>query len=120
MPIKGPPCRGYPLEGMTTAGHPPRGCPREMGSPRMPARRTGLKAARGQDWHLRGPTGASLGRNHQGKWKGERRAGQAEAAARRLRTCGPGATREDRADREDLKVKRRQIVKKVIVRCPIY
>lgn len=82
----------------------------------MPA----LKAARRQDWYLRGPAGASLGRNHQEKGKREGRAGEAEAAARRLRTCGPGATRAGRADGEDLEVKRWQIVKKVIVRCPIY
>lgn len=61
-----------------------------------------------------------MGRNHQEKEKGEGRAGQVEAAARRLRTCGPGATLQGRADREDLEVKRWQIVKKVIVRCPIY
>ncbi|CAN8203129.1 unnamed protein product [Coccothraustes coccothraustes] len=83
-------------------GMPTRDVHARRGPLRMPARRTGLKAARGQDLHLRGPTGASVGRNHQEKGKGERRARQAEAAARRLRTCGPGATREGRADREDL------------------
>lgn len=117
MPKKAPPSPGIAPPGDAHGGSPTREMPTRDGVPReWPA----LKAARGQGWHLRGPTGATLGRNQQEKGKGERRAGRAQAAARRLRTCGPGATREGRAGREDLEVKRWQIVKKVIVRCPIY
>lgn len=88
---------------------PPRGCPRR-GTPENAAWR-GWRQPEGRT----GTCGRLLDEESAGKReRRRRRAGREEAAARRLRTCGPGA------DREDLEVKRWQIVKKVIVRCPIY
>lgn len=53
-----------------------------------------------------------------GKERAGRRGGGSGAEAPHLRTGSDPAGR--RAAREDLEVKRWQIVKKVIVRCPIY
>lgn len=92
-----------PNPGVLTAGHPPWGCApgaRGWGSPRAGLAPAG---AQGQVFW-----GGSAGKG----------AGGAEAEARRLRTCEGGAA--VRAGGEDLEVKRWQIVKKVIVRCPIY
>lgn len=115
MPVRGQPSRGYPPERVPTEEHPSRAC----GPPRLPTRSTGLKAAREQGWHLRGPRGRFFGEG-ESAGKGERsgQGGGSGAEAPHLRTGSDPAGR--RADREDLEVKRWQIVKKVIVRCPIY